>query len=125
MTSIRPCLIRAVYEWAVDNDLTPLLLVQEEGVSQGGAQEKDQATIYNISPTAVRDLVVDEESVRFQARFQGMLRHVDLDLRTVLRVYCRENNEGLWFPLTGDPHPSPTDGQPTPAKSRPNLTVVK
>lgn len=125
VTSNRPYLIRAIYEWVVDNDMTPMLVVRNEGVENGTALKEDQLTVYNISPRAVRDLVIDEESVRFHARFQGISRHVVLDLQMVARVYCEENNEGLVFPWgDGQSLPSP-DEDPIPPKGRPHLKVVK
>ncbi len=127
-TSYRPYLIRAIYEWAVDNDLTPMLLVFEQGgASAGGVADKEQFTAYNIAPQAVRDLVIDADSVRFLARFQGVSRHVALDVESVVRVYCRETDEGLGFPWQGQPLELPSEGLPEPAKSasgRPHLRLV-
>ena len=123
-TSIRPYLIRAVYEWGVDNGLTPMLMVRERGTLQGAAKESDLLMLYNISPQAVRDLVVDEESIRFHTRVQGIAQDMVLDLVSVVRVYCRENKEGLWLSLDSDPYLPPEEEESLP-KGRPHLTVVK
>ena len=127
-TSYRPYLVRAIYEWAVDNDLTPMLLVYEQGgASAGGVADKEQFTVYNIAPQAVRDLVIDAESVRFLARFQGVSRHVALDIESVVRVYCRETDEGLGLPWKGQPLELPSEGSPEPVKTapgRPHLRLV-
>ena len=125
MTSNRPYLIRAIYEWVVDNDMTPMLVVRNGGSDDGTALEDDQFTVYNISPRAVRDLVIDEDSIRFHARFQGVTKHVVLDVQTVARVFCQENDEGLVFPWGGNGSPSPSDDDPTSSKGRPHLKVVK
>ena len=125
MTSNRPYLIRAIYEWVVDNDMTPMLVVRDGGSDAGTALEEDQFTVYNIAPRAVRDLVIDEDSIRFHARFQGVSKHVILDVQTVARIFCQENNEGLVFPWGGEESPSPSDGDPTSPKGRPHLKVVK
>lgn len=125
MTSNRPYLIRAIYEWVVDNDMTPMLVVRSGGSDDGTAQEDDQFTVYNISPQAVRDLVIDEESIRFHARFQGVSKHVVLGVQTVIRIFCQENDQGLAFPWGGDGSPPPSDEDPMPSKGRPHLKVVK
>lgn len=125
MTSNRPYLIRAIYEWVVDNDLTPMLVVRNGGTELGTALEDDQLTVYNISPQAVRDLVIDEESIRFHARFQGVSRHMVLDMEKVARIFCKENNEGLVFPWDDGKSSLSPDGDPTPPKGPPHLKVVK
>ncbi len=123
MTSNRPYLIRAIYEWVVDNDLTPMLVVRNGGTELGTALEDDQLTVYNISPRAVRDLVIDEESIRFHARFQGVSKHIVLDVEKVARIFCKENDEGLIFPWNNKE--SSSDEDPTPPKGPPHLKVVK
>lgn len=125
MTSNRPYLIRAIYEWVVDNDLTPMLVVRNGGTELGTALEDDQLTVYNIAPRAVRDLVIDEESIRFHARFQGVSKHMVLDVGKVARIFCKENNEGLVFPWDDGKSSSSSDEDPTPPKGPPHLKVVK
>ena len=125
MTSNRPYLIRAIYEWVVDNDLTPMVVVRNGGTELGTALEDDQLTVYNISPRAVRDLVIDEESIRFHARFQGISKHMVLDVEKVARIFCKENNEGLVFPWNDKESSSSSDEDPTPPKGPPHLKVVK
>ena len=125
MTSNRPYLIRAIYEWVVDNDLTPMVVVRNGGTELGTALEDDQLTVYNISPRAVRDLVIDEEGIRFHARFQGVSKHMVLDVEKVARIFCKENNEGLIFPWDDGESSSPSDDDPIPPKGPPHLKVVK
>lgn len=125
MTSNRPYLIRAIYEWAVDNDMTPMLVVRDGGADLGTALEDDQLTVYNISPQAVRDLVIDDESIRFHARFQGVSKHVVLSVEKVARIFCKENNEGLVFPWGEGESLSPSDEDPPSPKGPPHLKVVK
>lgn len=56
MNSSRPYLVRALYEWIVDNDCTPHMLVNSEfpavQVPQGFAS--DGQIVLNVSPSAVR-----------------------------------------------------------------------
>ena len=125
MTSNRPYLIRTIYEWVVDNDMTPMLAIRNENPHAGTALEDDQFTVYDISPRAVRDLVIDEDSIRFHARFQGISRHMVLDVQAVARIFCQENDEGLVFPRGREEPPSPPGEDPAPPKGRPHLKVVK
>ena len=127
-TSYRPYLVRAIYEWAVDNELTPMLLVFEPGgAAAGGMAAKEQFTAYNIAPQAVRDLAIDADGVRFLARFQGVSKHVAIDIERVARIYCRETDEGLNFPWNGQPSEILDEASPEPAKpvqGRPHLRLV-
>lgn len=127
-TSYRPYLVRAIYEWAVDNDLTPMLLAFEPGgAAAGGVAAKEQFTAYNIAPQAVRDLAIDADGVRFLARFQGVSKHVAIDIERVVRIYCRETDEGLSFSWDGQSPEMLDEASPEPAKpaqGRPHLRLV-
>jgi stringent starvation protein B len=74
MNSSRPYLVRALYEWIVDNDCTPHMLVNSEypavQVPQGFAS--DGQIVLNISPSAVRHLHMDNDAVSFEGRFGGV-----------------------------------------------------
>ena len=124
MTSCRPYLIRALYEWIVDNGGTPMLVVREDAADAGAeARRRDEFAVYNVSPQAVRDLAVDDESVRFHARFGGVFRRVVCDVGQVCRVFCRETGQGVDFP---EQEPGPEDGaEAAPPRGRPQLRVVK
>ena len=54
MTSNRPYLIRALYEWLVDNNLTPHLLVETEADAVIVPTQfiEDGKIVLNIGPTA-------------------------------------------------------------------------
>jgi stringent starvation protein B len=70
MKSSRPYLVRALYEWIVDNDCTPHLLVDAEyvGVQVPSGFASDGQIVLNVSPTAVRNLHMDNEAVSFEGR---------------------------------------------------------
>jgi stringent starvation protein B len=132
MTSSRPYLIRAFYDWIVDNGLTPHLLVDATApgvvVPEGHAQ--DGRIILNVSPTAVRGLELGTELIGFHARFSGADMAVRLPPRAVLAVYARENGRGMLFP-EGDEQGSASGGDKEPEPTgpsgggRPSLKVVK
>ncbi len=99
MISLRPYMIRAIYEWAVDNDKTPMLAVRDEelGVEADAVKQQEAFVLYNIAPQAVRDLVIGEEGVRFHARFSGIPKFVAFDLKQVISVFCKESQTGVSF----------------------------
>ena len=131
MTSNRPYLIRALYEWLVDNQQTPYFLVDAERQDVMVPQEyvEEGRIVLNVSPTAVRDLDLGNDAVTFSARFGGHAHNIFVPPDAVLGVYSRENGQGMLFPEEGEPE-GPDDGPeepPTPPSGggRPALKVVK
>ncbi|XP_076037922.1 stringent starvation protein B-like [Oratosquilla oratoria] len=143
MTSSRPYLIRAMYEWIVDNGLTPYLLVDatQENVEVPNDYVEDGRIVLNIGPGASRDLELGAEFVTFSARFSGQAMWVTAPIVAVSAVYAKENGQGMMFSdetpeVGGEPTAAPgvsgpSDDGPddTPpaggAKKRPSLRVVK
>lgn len=129
MTSNRPYLIRALYEWLVDNDLTPYLLVDanRESVHVPSRYVEEGRIVLNVSPSAVRDLNLGNELIAFEARFGGSAFAISLPPDAVLGVYARENGKGMLFPdETGEePEPPTPDEPPQPPVGKPSLKVVK
>ena len=128
MTSNRPYLIRAIYQWLVDNGLTPFLQVdaQAEGVVVPTQFVKDGGILLNIGPTAVLELDLGNEAIFFNARFGGVSMDVLVPPAAVLGIYARENGAGMLFPAE-EPGPDEPDSGPDTSSSpkRPKLTVVK
>ncbi len=129
MTSNRPYLLRALYEWIVDNKMTPHVLV-EAGAE--GVQVPDQAiqkgkVILNVDKAAVRELELGNEWLTFKARFSGAEHYVAVPIEAVLAIYSKENGQGMMFALEDETSP-PTDPGPgddkTPTR-RPHLKIVK
>lgn len=128
MTSNRPYLIRALYDWILDNDLTPHLLVdaRRKDAELPVAYVQDGKMVLNISPSAVRGLVVGNDRVSFGARFGGVAMEVSVPIDGVIGVYARENGRGMLFPdETPRPDMSSDDEEPPPPRERPRLKVVK
>lgn len=131
MNSSRPYLIRALYEWIVDNDCTPHILVNAEHpkvqVPAGYASEGQ--IVLNLSPRAVRDMQMDNEAVSFEGRFGGVSHSLYVPAAAVMAIYARENGQGMVFeteptaPEDG-PGSAPEGDSPRPA-GRPSLKVVK
>ena len=135
MSSLKPYLIRAVYEWCVDQDLTPYLLVNAKGnevvVPRHSVQE-DGRIVLNLRPQAVHNLLMGDERIEFNARFGGSPMQVKIPLPSVLAIYARENGQGMVFDGNEENEPSPPPSAPPPEsgesktpKPRPILKVVK
>ena len=99
MKSRRPYLVRALYDWIIDNQTTPYLLVQAdiEGVDVPQQFVNEGRIVLNISSDAVRDLIMDNELVCFSARFSGQPRTVSVPVRAILAIYAKENGQGMFF----------------------------
>lgn len=134
MTSSRPYLVRAIYEWLNDNMLTAHVLVDatRAGVVVPQAHVKDGRIVLNIAPGAVRDLFMTNDVLSFSARFGGVPMQISAPMPAVLAIYARENGQGMFFDEDeefpaetsgGDDEP-PTPPEP-PAGKRPALRVVK
>lgn len=118
LSSRRPYLIRALYEWVLDNNLTPHLLVAADapGVDLPAQFAADDGRItINISPSAVRGLRLDNDGVAFSARFSGRSYAVTIPPGAVLALYARENGEGMLFGDVEIAEPSDAEGSAPPA----------
>jgi len=99
MTPNRPYLLRAFFDWIVDNDCTPHLVVdaQYPAVQVPTQFVQDGQIVLNISPSAVTGFSLDMEQLSFNARFGGQPMQVYVPLGAVLAIYARENGEGTVF----------------------------
>jgi stringent starvation protein B len=128
MTSNRPYLLRALYEWISDNGLTPYLLVDAtlDSVRVPPGAAKDGKVILNIAARAVGQFEISNERVNFQARFGGVSHSVHVPMEAVLAIYAQENGQGMMFQADGTPgDPPPTAPTPDEAPKRPHLRVIK
>jgi len=108
LTARRPYLLRAFYEWLLDNQLTPHLVVDINlpGVMVPLEYARDGQIVLNIAPRAVGNLELGNDDVRFNARFGGVPRQVTVPLNAVLAIYARENGAGTMF----EPEPAYEEG---------------
>ena len=92
MTSSRPYIMRALYEWIVDNDCTPYVLVDASSEDVMVPQQfvKDDQIVLNISPGAVMDLNISNEAVVFNGRFGGVATDVFVPISAVVGIRPRE-----------------------------------
>ena len=139
MTSSRPYVVRALYEWIVENNCTPYILVNafEDGVEVPQEHVRDGQIVLNISPVAVSDLHLGNGSLNFEGRFGGVPKVVSVPMVAVCGIYAKENGQGMIFDPDSTP-PEPPEPKPTidegttilsPADKRrslkPSLRIVK
>jgi stringent starvation protein B len=133
MSSNRPYLLRALYQWIGDNSMTPYLLVDagREGVQVPPSTIKDGRVVLNIAARAVAGLDLGNREVRFKARFGGISQNVVVPVSAVLAIYAQETGQGMMLPEDGAgtlPAEAPVD-DPEPPGDGPrrggHLRVVK
>jgi stringent starvation protein B len=99
-TSTRPYLIRALYEWCVDNGLTPYVAVSvDDSVQVPREYVKDNEIVLNISFDATSSLKLGNDFIEFKARFAGSSRDIMVPIDRVSAIYARENGQGMAFPM--------------------------
>ncbi|HMV18712.1 MAG TPA: ClpXP protease specificity-enhancing factor [Zoogloea sp.] len=96
--STKPYLIRAIFQWCVDQGLTPYLSVHVDGRTQvPRAFVQDGQIVLNVSMDATQNLVMGNELIAFQARFGGVAHHIAVPVDNVSAIYARENGHGMAF----------------------------
>jgi stringent starvation protein B len=97
-TPTKPYLLRALYEWCVDNGYTPHLAVKVDSRSQVPSEYVRNGEItLNVSPTAVHKLQMGNDLVEFSARFAGVARQISVPVTAVYALYARETGHGMTF----------------------------
>jgi stringent starvation protein B len=128
MTPSRPYIMRALYEWIVDNDCTPYVLVDAAVTDVMVPQQfvKDGQIVLNISPGAVMDLNIGNDAMAFNGRFGGVATDIYVPIAAVVGIYARENGQGMVFEPE-ESTPPPEEPPPDPIKPRggPALKIVK
>jgi stringent starvation protein B len=123
MNSSRPYLVRALYEWIVDNGCTPYLLVDASahGVEVPQQYVKNGQIVLNVSPSAVSGLLLGNDWLNFKGRFGGVSVDIVVPIGAVIGIYASENGQGMVF--EAEPSTPPPDSEPPAGK--PSLRVVK
>ncbi len=95
----RPYLLKALYEWVQDNDMTPHIAVDAtlQGVQVPEQFVQDGQITLNIAPGAVQGLLIDDQGVSFSARFGGVPMNVYVPIIAVMAIFTRENGMGMGF----------------------------
>jgi stringent starvation protein B len=135
-------MLRAIWEWCVDNGLTPYIAVKVDGETRVPLEHvRNGEIVLNISSDATRNLKIGNELIQFSARFGGVSREVSVPIRAVAGIFAKESGQGMAFPNGGpgtfvgiavkrvedQPGGKPNGGDKPgpPSGGRPRLQVVK
>ncbi|MGJ8524884.1 hypothetical protein LMG33818_000592 [Halomonadaceae bacterium LMG 33818] len=115
MRSSRPYLSRALYEWLLDNDQTPYIVVDAtiEHVVVPTQFVQNGQIVLNVAPTAVRDFRIENDMVSFNARFSGEAMEVWVPIEALMAIYSRETGAGMAFgqePVLPEPEVDEEEG---------------
>jgi stringent starvation protein B len=152
--SAKPYLVRALYEWCVEQGYTPYLAVRVNSKTKVPVEHvKNGEIILNVSPIATHKLTMDNEWTLFNARFNGVTQEIAVPFAAVVGIFAKETGYGMGFQpeveaapaeptdtagettsdapalaaITGSPlaAPTPNTTSTQSAKPKPTLTVVK
>ena len=135
MSSNKPYLVRAFYDWIIDNDCTPHVVVNAlaVGVEVPQVYVSDGQIVLNLAPRAVTAFNLENDAISFNTRFGGVPTDIYVPIHAVIGIYARENGEGMAFESSTPPpaelrsvDDDPSDEPPPrPKPSGPKLRVVK
>lgn len=140
MTPNRPYLLRAFYEWIVDNDCTPYLVIDAEFPATKVPRQfvQNGQIVLNMAPSAISQMQMGNEVISCSARFGGHPFALYIPVKAVLAIYAKENGAGTVFTLDEDEtdmdeydesleqDDRPDESSPAkPKTGRSHLTVVK
>ena len=139
MTSSRPYIIRALYEWILENQCTPYVLVNAMAKNVEVPQQhvKNGQIVLNVSPTAAMDLKLTNQTMQFNGRFGGLAMDIFVPISAIMGIYTKENGQGMIFDLEEDSTPpepnslktvvnkNPSSKEKLPSKNKSGLRVVK
>ena len=98
--STKPYLIRAIYEWCMDNDLTPHISVAVySGLDIPSQYVNNGESVFNIGLQAAHELVMNNRHISFMARFNGIPRKLEVPIYVIKGIFAKEVNQGLVFPV--------------------------
>ncbi|MDX9944027.1 MAG: ClpXP protease specificity-enhancing factor [Azonexus sp.] len=139
LPSTKPYLLRALWEWCVDNGFTPHLAVQVNGQTMVPREfVREGQIVLNLGPEATNKLQMGNDLIEFQARFGGVARQLSIPVTQVAAIYARENGAGMAFEIDSDAdevgkdaiplaaqQQDDEDPPPPPPRGRPKLQRVK
>ena len=101
MTSNKPYLIGAFYDWISDNELSPYIVVDVSvyGVLVPMSYVNDGQITLNISSSALGSFAMGEQALEFSARFGGKLENMVVPYGAIAAIYAKENGAGTSFPI--------------------------
>ena len=119
VSSTKPYLVRAIYEWCSDNGFTPYLAVAvNEQTRVPMAHVRNGEIVLNVSALATHRLQMTNTEVSFTARFSGVAEDSWVPIDQIVAIYAKETGHGMAFDV-----PKPM-GEPDAAEDAPPLNVV-
>lgn len=121
-TSTKPYLVRALYEWMLDNSLTPFVALDTNvpGVKVPVQYIKDGQIVLNISPTATQDLSLNNQNLSFCASFSGLSYNIEAPMRALTMVYAKETGQGMAFDISIEDQDEGDSGGGTTGANKPS-----
>ena len=120
LTPTRPYMVRAIFEWLEDNNLTPHIMVDttQPNVTVPVEYVQDGRIVLNIASRATGNLVINNDFIHFHARFGGVSQELWVPMQAVMGIYARENSQGMFFvPTEYDNAPQSEMNASQPAES--------
>ncbi len=127
-SSNKPYLVNAIYDWIVDNDATPHVVIFADNPEVLVPRQfvDDGKIILNISPSAAQNLVIDKDGMSFSARFSGKPYNIFTPMNALMAVYATENGEGMSFDIEAENDTPPTDPKgPISIDNKKQKSVIK
>ena len=95
----KPYLVRAFYEWICDSECTPYVVVDTTVDYVEVPEEfiENNQIVLNLTPSAIRDLVMDNRYLSFTAQFSGVIKNIYAPIASIVAVYAKENGRGMIF----------------------------
>lgn len=131
----RPYLLRAFYNWIVDSECTPHIIVDASlpNVEVPEQFVENGKIVLNIAPESVVAFDLNDDVLSFNARFSGQPMQVYVPLYAIEGIYARENGAGTIFPeepayklkMLPEGIVDSGDKSDDDKTKRPTLTVVK
>jgi len=127
--STKPYLLRAVYEWCVDNGYTPHISVIVDSRTRVPMEYvRNGEIVLNVGPVAASRLRIGNELIECTARFSGVAKDLVIPVATVAAIYAGENGQGMSFELGKKETAKETSGDdvaPPPEPKHPPRTGTK
>lgn len=135
MVSTKPYFVRAIFEWCVDQGFTPYVTVVVGPLTRVPREfVRDGQIVLNIGPDATNQLLIGNDEVTFQARFNGVAFPVVVPIDSIAAIYSKENGQGMAFEVApaqdevtpqSVPEVDPPVEPSPPSAGKPRLTRIK
>ena len=102
MKSKKPYLLRGIFDWAIDSNLTPHIMIDAtvDGVVVPEEYIIDNKIVLNISSDSAEKLILEDDYIEFVAYFGAHSEtkmEIYLPIDSVLAIYVSETGDGMTF----------------------------